>query len=215
MSTRGVSPGADAVGIEIVIRRVSAKPAHGSLTIFDLRRKRCSAGEAVIDAGHGVSILHQSYSWTSLFSALAPASSVDPNNHRQRTRDLFRTIEVEREDCAVDAFIYQISQSRHTGNLRRPTPRHNRLRDLPTQHRRRKCESKPWIPPSYQPDHVILGCHIADTILFNKNLPARMLDWQELFNIPGLGIARRIVKPSLTASSFLHRLCSNSFFPNS
>src|SRR6266481_9237830 len=58
MSARGVSPGADVVGIEVVGGGVGAKPAHGSLTIFDLRRKRCSGSTAVIDAGHGVSILH-------------------------------------------------------------------------------------------------------------------------------------------------------------
>src|SRR5438093_10602169 len=112
MSTRGHSPNADPVGIEIVLRRVSAKPAHGSFTIFDLRRKRCRAAKAVIDAGHGVSIRHQSNSWASLFSASAPASAMDPNDHWRRTRDLLRTIEVEREDCAVDAFIYQISLNR-------------------------------------------------------------------------------------------------------
>src|SRR5437899_5661524 len=109
MSTRGVSPGADVVRIEVVVGSVGANPTHGSLTIFDLRRKRCSAGEAVIDARHGVSILHQSNSWTSLFSATAPASTMNPNDHWQRTRDLLWTIEVEGENCAVNAFVNQIS----------------------------------------------------------------------------------------------------------
>src|SRR5206468_6351839 len=47
MSACGVSPNADAVGIEVVGRSVGAKPTHGSLTIFDLQRKKCSAREAV------------------------------------------------------------------------------------------------------------------------------------------------------------------------
>jgi hypothetical protein len=55
MSTRRHSPNTDPVGIKIVLRCVSAKPAHGSLTIFDLRRKRGSPSQPVIDAGHSVS----------------------------------------------------------------------------------------------------------------------------------------------------------------
>ena len=109
MSTRGHSPSADVVRIEVVGGSIRAKPSHGSLTIFYLRRKRCSAGEAIIDARHGESILHQSNSWTLLFSAPAPASTMNPNDHWQRTRDLLWTIEVEREDCAVNAFVNQIS----------------------------------------------------------------------------------------------------------
>src|SRR5438094_10508207 len=141
MPARGKSPDADPIGVEIVLRRIGAKPADGSLAIFDLRRKRRNPGKAVIDARHGVSILYQSNSWTPLFSAPAPASSMDPNDHWQRTCDLLRTIEVEGENCAVDALIYQVSLNRSIGNLPRLTPRHNRLRDLPTQHSHGDCDS--------------------------------------------------------------------------
>src|SRR5439155_14268654 len=135
MSTRGVSPGADVVRIEVVVGSVGANPTHSSLTIFDLRRKRCSAGEAVIDAGHGVSILHQRNSWTSLFSTRVPVPTMDANDHWQQTRDLLWTIEVERQSYAVNAFVNQISLDCGVGNLYRPTPRHNRLRRRRTQSR--------------------------------------------------------------------------------
>src|SRR5919108_1852287 len=101
MSTRGVSPDADAVGIEVVVGSVGANPTHGSLTIFDLRRKRCSSGEAVIDAGHGVSILHQRNSWTSVFSTGVPVPTMNANDHWQQTRDPVWTIEVQRENYPV------------------------------------------------------------------------------------------------------------------
>src|SRR5262249_136919 len=117
MSTRGHSPNANPVGIQIVLRRVSTKPAHGSFTIFNLRRKRCRAAKAVINAGHGVSIRHQSDSWVFPFSASAPGAAMDPEDHWRWTRDLLWTKEVEREDCAVDGFVYQIPVNRGIGNL--------------------------------------------------------------------------------------------------
>src|SRR5436190_11702784 len=85
MSARGVSPNADVVGIEVIDGSVGAKPTHGSLTIFDLRRKRCSAREAVIDTGYGVSILHQRNSWTSFFATLVPVPTMDANDRWQQT----------------------------------------------------------------------------------------------------------------------------------
>src|SRR5258705_12950244 len=155
MPAGGKSPDADPIGIEIVLSRIGAKPTDCSFAIFDLRRKRCSSGKAVIDARHGVFIPHEANSWTSLFSTPAPAATMDPNDHWQRTRDLLRTIEVEREDCAIDAFIYQISLNGSIGKLRRPPSRHNRLRDLPTQHGRDDCHSKPGMSPAHQPNHPI------------------------------------------------------------
>ena len=59
----------DPIGIEIVIGGIGPKPADSSLAIFDLCRKRRNVGETVIDARHGVSILHHSNSRTALFSA--------------------------------------------------------------------------------------------------------------------------------------------------
>src|SRR5215831_1813655 len=155
MSARRESPDADPIGIEIVLGGIGPKPSDRSFAIFDLRWKRGDGSETIIDASHGVSILHHSNCWTPLFSAAVPASSMDPNDHRQRTRDLLRKIKIEGENCAIDALINYISLNRTTGNLRRQTPRHTRLRDLPAQHSRSDCESQPCIPPSHQANHPI------------------------------------------------------------
>ena len=86
MSTRGHSPNADAVRIEMVGGSIRAKPSHGSLTIFDLRRKRCSAAKAIIDARHGdIHPAPEQQLDISLFCP-APASTMNTNDHWQRTR---------------------------------------------------------------------------------------------------------------------------------
>src|SRR6266852_6133450 len=146
MPARGVPPNADVVRIEIVFGGIGAKPSHGSLAIFDLRRKRRSAGKAVVNARDGVAIIHQSNSRTALFSAPAPASAMNPNDHRQRTGEFLGRIEVEREYFAVDALVDQISLDRGIGHLSRATPCHDRLRYLPTQDSRGECDSLPRIP---------------------------------------------------------------------
>ena len=140
---------------------------------------------------------------------------MDPNDHRQRTGKFLGKIKVEREHFAVDALVDQISLNRGIGNLRRPAPRHDRLRCLPTQDSRCECNSKPRIPLSHELKHSIFRRHIADAILLSKNRLVAKLDWQKFFNLPGLGMARKVANPSLTAPSFLQRLSANSFFPNS
>ena len=74
MSTRGYSPNADPVGIEIVASPALARSQRtAALQSSICAGKGAVLRKAVIDAGHGVSILHQSNSWTLLFSAPAPA----------------------------------------------------------------------------------------------------------------------------------------------
>src|SRR6266705_2241035 len=107
---------------------------------------------------------------------------MDANDHWQQTRDLLWTIEVERENYAVNAFVNQISLDCGVGNLYRPAPRHTRLRDLSTQHGGGDCNGKQCMPPAHQANHSILRCHVADTMLFSRNLAAHLLDWQEHSN---------------------------------
>jgi hypothetical protein len=65
---------------------------------------------------------------------------MDANDHWQQARNVLWTIEVEREDCTVDAFIHQISLNRGIGNLHhRLLPRLDRLRRRPTQGRNTEC----------------------------------------------------------------------------
>ena len=210
-----VSPGADVVRIEIVFGGVSSEPSHGSLAIFDLRRKRCNAAKTIVNARDGVAIIHESNSRSALFSAPAPASAMNPNDHRQGTGKFLGRIKVEREYFAVDALVDQISLGRGIGHLSRAPPRHDRLRYLPTQNNRGECNREARIPLSHEPKHWIFRRHIADAILLSKNRPVAKLDWQRFFNFPGLGMARKVANPSLIAPSFLQSLSANSFFPNS
>src|SRR6266487_4739426 len=117
MSARGKSPDADPVGIEIVLGGIGAKPADGSLAIFNLRWERCGASKAVIDARYGVTIGHKANSRTSLFSAPTPASSMKPNDYRHRAGKLLWTIEVEREHFTLDMFVDHVSLERTSRDL--------------------------------------------------------------------------------------------------
>ena len=145
MPARGVPPDADVVRIEAVFGGVGAKPSHGSLAIFYLRRKRGNACKAIIDARNGVAIIHESNSRTALFSAPAPASAMDPNDQWQRTGKFLGKIKVEPKYFALDALVDQISLGRDIGNVCRPAPRHDRLRCLPTQDSSRECNTQPYV----------------------------------------------------------------------
>src|SRR5262249_14204571 len=129
MSAPGMSPGADPVGIEIVLGRVSPKPAHGRLAVFDLRRKWRLARKTQFDARHGITVAQKTESRTVLlFSATAPSSSLDPKDNRRWAGGLLRTIEVKPKRSTVDALINQISLDRRISDLCRATPRRGRLR---------------------------------------------------------------------------------------
>ena len=56
MSAPGMSPRADSVGIEIVLGRVSPKPSHSRLAVFDLRGERRLARKTQFVARHGVTV---------------------------------------------------------------------------------------------------------------------------------------------------------------
>src|SRR6266446_2741152 len=109
MPTRGKSPDADPVGIEIVFGGIGSKPSDRSLAIFDLCWKRCDLCKAIINARDRISFVYNPNSRTLLFSAAVPASTVNPNNYGQRHGNLLRRVEVERENCAVNALVNQIS----------------------------------------------------------------------------------------------------------
>jgi hypothetical protein len=98
MPPSGKSPDADPVGIEIVFGGIRSKPSNRSLAIFNLCWKSGDGRKTIIYARYGVSIVYKPNSWTLLFSASAPASPMDPNDHWQRTRDLLRAIQVEGEN---------------------------------------------------------------------------------------------------------------------
>jgi hypothetical protein len=74
MSTRGHSPNADPVGIDIVFECIGSKPSDRSLAIFDLRWKRYDLCKTVINAGDRISFVYDPNSPTSRFSASVPAA---------------------------------------------------------------------------------------------------------------------------------------------
>ena len=78
---------------------------------------------------------------------------MNPNDHGQRPGERWRIVEIKSDVSAADALINYISLDRSIGNLRRPTPSHNRLRDLATQHGRGDRDSKPCMPPSHHAKH--------------------------------------------------------------
>ena len=136
MSARGMSPDADSVGIETVLGRVSPKPSHGRLAVFDLRRKRRLARKTQFDARHRVTIVHKTDNRdVLLFSAVAPASSIDPKDNGGWAGGVLRTIEVKPKLSTVDAFINQVPLDYGIGAV----SRHGRLHRRSTQRRDGEC----------------------------------------------------------------------------
>ena len=127
---------ADPVGIEIVLGRVSPKPSHGRLTVFDLRGERCLARKTQFDARHRVTVIHETDKRNVLlFSSMAPAWSINPKDNGRWAGGVLRTIEVKPKVSTVDAFINQVPLDYGIGAV----SRHGRLHRRSTQRRDGEC----------------------------------------------------------------------------
>jgi len=120
---------ADSVDIEIVIGGVSPKPSHGRIAVFNLCGERRLARKTQFEARHGVTVAAKTnYRNVLLFSAAAPARSMDPKDNRRWAGGVLRTIEIKLKLSTVDAFVNQISVDGRIRNLHRVTPGRGRLR---------------------------------------------------------------------------------------
>src|SRR2546423_13444536 len=129
MSASGMSPHPDPVCVEIVLGRVSPKPSHGRLTVFDLRGERRLARKTQFDARHRVTVIHETDKRNVLlFSSMAPAWSINPKDNGRWAGGVLRTIEVKPKLSTVDAFINQVPLDGRISDLPRTTPRQGRLR---------------------------------------------------------------------------------------
>jgi hypothetical protein len=165
-----MSPGADPVGIEIVLGRVSPKPSQGRLAVFDLRWERRLARKTQLDARHSVTVAQKTESRNVLlFSAVTPASSMDPKNNRRWAGGILRTIQVKRKGSTVDAFVNQISLDRRISDLRRATPRHGRLRYRTDQDNRKDYDAYPCVVAKPETNLLIFLHHITDTVWVPEN----------------------------------------------
>ncbi len=69
---------------------------------------------------------------------------------------------------------------------------------------------------SHKPKHLISQCYSVIVQMQSCSIKigrSRGINCSMFFNVPGIGIGTESPQTFLTASVFLHRLCSSSFFP--
>ena len=102
---------ADVIGIDVVSRGIGEQPTDRGLTVFDRRRKRRFARQAVVETDNDITLCHEVNRGSLFFASVIPTVPVDPENDRQGVSDRRGGLNIELQITPVDPFVNQVAHN--------------------------------------------------------------------------------------------------------